>query len=105
MDTANLNSGIQKDLSKITDKHIDFEGSMDAIEDKFSEIKEDLQNAGESIMMHLKDNRQRYLMVAAGALVLGGAFLLFQRYGTDTLGPVASGRKAKGKQQVNSKVH
>lgn len=106
MDTENLNSGgIQKDLSKDKDQHMDFGVSMDTIEEKFSDLREDLEGAGQNVMKHLKTNRQSYLMVAASAIVLGGAYLLFQKYGSSITKTPDAGKARKGKPQINSKVH
>ncbi len=72
--------------------------AMEDIRDQFPEAIEKLEDIGGDIIDHLRENRMAYMAVTAGALVLGGAFLLFNsmRAGKPTFAKVVGRTKLNG---------
>ena len=72
--------------------------AMEDIREQFPETIEKLEDIGGDIIDHLKENRMTYMAITAGALVLGGGFLLFNsmRAGKPTFAKIVGRTKLNG---------
>ena len=100
MENENLSSGV---TNKTSNSQASIAGiTMDDLHDKFSEVVEDVESAGETILENLRQNRKTYLAFAIGAAVLGGAYMLFTNW--SKIQKMATATKTTGKTKSVSRA-
>ena len=78
--------------------------TMDDLHDKFTEVVEDVESAGETILENLRQNRKTYLAFVIGAAVLGGAYMMFANWSKIQKLAVSATKGTVGKGKLASRA-